>query len=769
MNFDKIKNVSDKHPTPCTYSDFQFMASSIEVQRAILSFRHGNATAKKSLPGFCFHAGYGGKERKDCNAVPSGMVMLDFDHLTPEELEEIKAAIVSMTQEESSVVRLAHITPSGKGLRVVIKATRQGAFAPCRSIGDYQKAFARLLGYEDKLDTATKDFARISFCPLWEEVFYIDKELFSEEPEVTSFSNSPRAQKKRMAAELMQPLDFAGEPTQTHYRGIALKDIGMRYFEMNGGLPEEGARNQKLFSAACDLRLVCDLHPENIFHALPHVGLPPEEVMALCRSACEQPRSKHIPRRLQKVLDAFNEEQLEELEELEELAEVQDFDCETDETGGMTDEITDDTDEMTDEMTDEKTEKLSLPGYIIRPLLMLLPPDFREAGLLALLPIIGTLATGVRGRYIDGELHSPSFITNITAEQASGKSFVRYFVDLLLAPIDEQDDIYREMERKYQKEVRRAKTPADIPDEPETSIRNIPGTISVAKMLHRLAKAKGLHLFSFVEELDTIMKSNSAGTWSDKSDIYRVGFDNAKYGRDFVCDGYSIVVNVYYNLLSLGTPRQRDRFFGDVENGLVSRTCFARLPDQFGAKFVRTGKLPPDAKRAVMASVKKLMDFSGEVDMCFLYPVIGQWLEEQRMLAVQEGNRARDTFRRRASVIAFRAVMMMVPLYKITNNHVNPRLFGFYRSVADLVLREQLDFAGEQLNKVLETDAEMQTCRKQSRPSLYNVLPEAFGINAINNELSKQNMRSPARQFVYHWLKNGLIEKVDKGVYKKLH
>ncbi len=734
MKFDKVNDVKDKRPAMCDFDEFMRKIREDGVKHHIIAYRHGNAEAKKRLPGFCFQASYDGKARKDSNAVPSGLVMTDFDHLDDAELAEIKDAVVRMTQEEDSVVRIAHVTPSGKGLRVVIKATKQGVFAGCRSILDYQLAFARLLGYEDKLDKGTHDLARISFCPMEEDLFYLDDKLFDEEPEVTFFGGSSAVQKQRMEAKCRQPLNFAGEPEQTHYCGIALKDIFLRYFEYGDGLPEEGSRNQKLFSAACDLRQICDFHPSTLYHALPDVGLPPEEVMALCTSACEQPRGKHLSRRLRKVLSSFEEEKAEE------QAEADDF-------------------------AGQRPEPV-YPGYIFKPLLSLLPPDFREAGLLALLPILGTLASRVRGRYVDGELHSPSFITTITAEQASGKSFARYFVQLLLEPIAKQDAAYREMERIYARERRKAKTVKDEPDEPETCIRIVPPNISVAKLLYRLYKAKGLHLFTFAEELDTFTKSNSAGVWSDKSDIYRVSFDNSQYGRDFVCDDSSTMVNVYYNLLSLGTPLQRQRFFGDVEDGLVSRTCFARLPDQFGAKFVSFGKLTPSAERSVMACVQRLMAFGGEVDMHFLFPAVEEWLEEQRKLAVLEGCRARDTLRRRASVIAFRAVMMVVPLYKLRSGGSTDCLIDFYKSLADLVLREQLNFAGDKLNQLLERDAELQLRTQRRQPLLFGQLPEIFGKSDLDAILQKTQMRTPARQFIYNWLRHGFVKK-QGGLYKK--
>ena len=62
-----------------------------------------------------------------------------------------------------------------------------------------------------------------------------------------------------------------------------------------------------------------------------------------------------------------------------------------------------------------------LPG-ILQDLSDHAPEEFREATLMAAMPMLGTLATGIRAMYRDGKLNSPSFIVDIEAPQATGKS-----------------------------------------------------------------------------------------------------------------------------------------------------------------------------------------------------------------------------------------------------------------------------------------------------------------------------------------------------------
>ena len=106
---------------------------------------------------------------------------------------------------------------------------------------------------------------------------------------------------------------------------------------------------------------------------------------------------------------------------------------------------------------------------------------------------------------------------------------------------------------------------------PELIIRKVPITISCSTLLKRLKNAQGHTIYSFGEELDTLLKTNGAGSWSAKYDVYRYSFDRGEWGQDYNSDqAESGEVNVAYNWTILGTYGAFNRCFsGDnVENGL---------------------------------------------------------------------------------------------------------------------------------------------------------------------------------------------------------
>ena len=177
----------------CTKEDFYKIAGSDRVRNTIAEFRKLKAEGndkeadarKRSLPIFIYQATFGettsknGSKaawRKQEAARLNGLVMLDIDHIAhpgtvfmhiPRELFEDGA---------KNQVMLVHVTPSGKGLRVVFKAD-----AETGDLSANQHAFANLLGVDP--DEACKDASRASFAPQEDEILYINDAIFEYQNE----------------------------------------------------------------------------------------------------------------------------------------------------------------------------------------------------------------------------------------------------------------------------------------------------------------------------------------------------------------------------------------------------------------------------------------------------------------------------------------------------------------------------------------------------------------------------------------------------------
>ena len=125
------------------------------------TFQHGDAAAKKRLPAITWQAFFAGKRRSNANAIPSGLYMLDLDHLEGNTAQIFTERIMPHVRECG--ILLVHTTPSGHGLRVVARMQRAQSFPTIR---EFQLWLAAQLGFKaEEVDLCTKDMARLSFVP----------------------------------------------------------------------------------------------------------------------------------------------------------------------------------------------------------------------------------------------------------------------------------------------------------------------------------------------------------------------------------------------------------------------------------------------------------------------------------------------------------------------------------------------------------------------------------------------------------------------------
>ncbi len=383
---------------------------------------------------------------------------------------------------------------------------------------------------------------------------------------------------------------------------------------------------------------------------------------------------------------------------------------------------------------------------------------------IASLPILGALATRVRFQYLDKQEHSFSFMSCITAPAATGKSFIRKPVNLLLTPIDRQDELERKREEEYKEALRAAKNSKMQPTNPRACPRNNGINVSIAKLLQLLAYSDGKHLIGIGEEIDTLVKSERAGVWSQKSDIYRLGFDNAKYGQNYMSDNsFSANVPVFYNLLLTGTPGGMYRFFKDVEDGLVTRFCFAQLPDMFGSDIPAFENYTEAEEREIIDIAECLDKAAGTIACSHVGVRIRRWLNEKRDLAIREDSRAVDTLRKRAAVIGYRAGMLAFLL----NECVYDKAVGEFASwVAEYVFQNQMQLFGSKFEEVAQNQLVMNE-RKSCVVSLLQQLPDQFTRNELMALRARNGQSTRVDMVISRWKSSGFITQVDKTTYKK--
>ena len=743
-------------PTPVPWSDIEQAMRDPRVQDICdqIKLLDGKdpdelSRLKRQLPVITPHACRfrGDGARRSSNAVPSGLVMLDIDHIDdPREFFSTHIfPNISPSKGELEGVHFVAITPSGHGIRVI--AEREAG----ESIPAAQKRLAALFALSE-FDAVTKDLARASYLMPWSYVLYCEPaglnfDTAEREAVITahfaqletnyhtitlSQQNESEPPANLQRSEL--PTTGAAELQQSdlNYRGIEYAAIVRELVNLLGGEPEMGERNQFYFTLVRYMRYICNFNADLCVRVLPDYGLSIGERHATAMSSVNRPRKGDLPELLQRAIT----------------------------TASTASEL------PTTGVAELQRSDLSLPPLprVLELICRRLPEPFRPAMVIAALPILGALATRVRFQYLDKQEHSFSFMSCITAPAATGKSFIRKPVNLLLTPIDRQDELERKREEEYKEALRAAKNSKMQPTNPRACPRNNGINVSIAKLLQLLAYSDGKHLIGIGEEIDTLVKSERAGVWSQKSDIYRLGFDNAKYGQNYMSDNsFSANVPVFYNLLLTGTPGGMYRFFKDVEDGLVTRFCFAQLPDMFGSDIPAFENYTEAEEREIIDIAEMLDKAAGTIACSHVGVRIRRWLNEKRELAIREDSRAVDTLRKRAAVIGYRAGMLAYLL----NECVYEKSVGEFTSwVAEYVFQNQMTLFGSKFEEVAQSQLVMNE-RKSCVVSLLQQLPEQFTANELMALRARNGQSTRVNMVISRWKSSGFITQVDKSTYKK--
>lgn len=703
------------------------------------------ALLKKHLPIITPHTCRfrGDGARRSSNAVPSGLVMLDIDHID-DPREFFSRWIAPQLTAENKIYFVA-ITPSGHGIRVI--AERE----PEETISAAQKRLATWFCLTE-FDAVTKDLARASYLMPWSYVLYCEPtelnfDTAEREAVVTahfaqletnshtitlSQQNVSETPTSSEANFKQRDLPTTGEANPT-FRGIPYTAIISELENLLGGAPAMGERNQFYFTMVRYMRYICDFNADKCVAVLPDYGLSIGERHATAMSSVNRPRKGDMPELLNRAITTAEHANSEAEKSTSSL---------------------------------EGRNEVGLPPLprVLELICRRLPEPFRPAMVIAALPILGALATRVRFQYLDKQEHSFSFMSCITAPAATGKSFIRKPVNLLLTPIDRQDELERKREEEYKEALRAAKNSKMQPTNPRACPRNNGINVSIAKLLQLLAYSDGKHLIGIGEEIDTLVKSERAGVWSQKSDIYRLGFDNAKYGQNYMSDNsFSANVPVFYNLLLTGTPGGMYRFFKDVEDGLVTRFCFAQLPDMFGSDIPAFENYTEAEEREIIDIAECLDKAAGTIACSHVGVRIRRWLNEKRDLAIREDSRAVDTLRKRAAVIGYRAGMLAYLL----NECVYEKSVGEFTTwVAEYVFQNQMTLFGNKFEEVAQSQLVMNE-RKSCVVSLLQQLPEQFTRNELMALRARNGQSTRVDMVISRWKSSGFITQVDKNTYKK--
>ena len=709
----------------CTEELFDQVIKDPAVAHNCEMFREtGEDRFKRRLPGICFHAWFTDNKRHEESAQPSGLFIFDIDkmreHLHTDPRTYYNDCVKPRIAELG--VLIAHITPSANGLRIVAPVR------PGMNIAQSQEWMGKMLDVE--YDACVKDLARLSFLVPEDHILHIDRASLFAVTENLPATVHAEEEIPTLEAEVVPPLTDNSLILEDLFKGVPYAKIVEKLVIRTGGEPVEGERNNRLFAMGRYLRYICDFDADRLFAIMPRFGLPAQEVMEICRNAIKTTRGSDMPALLEEIIR----------------------DCKRELDSGGNGQM---------KLTCREMPKRLPP--LIHQFVKTAPEAFKAPTVMAMLPLMGAVATHLRFSYLDGTLHSPSFMTCIMGPQASGKSFIRRPEHILLEHIRQQDELERQKEIAYEQSLRKAKNSNKQPEEPKVCIRRVPVSISIAKLLKRLDNACGKHLISICEEIDTLNKTNRAGAWSEKTDLMRNAFDNTEYGQDYMStNSYSATLSVFYNLLFCGTPGSVFRFFKPhLTDGLVSRTIFTSLPDNFGGDIPIFKPLSDKDMEEIANGITRLENAEGEVQLPKLTKAISSWQTEKRQLAMETQSIAIDTFRKRSAVIGFRAGALA---YLLNESKEDRMVTNFACWVADYVLQQQVICFGQAIEDSNDTMNTNQGIVQQ----LFSILPTEFTRKQLIELRIQANQGDNVRTVIHRWKKCGMIEETGKNTYIKL-
>ena len=704
----KMAKTFSGKPRQASMAAYRQLLAENHVEEILLDVKQNkNLDRKKELPVWLpLAAGFNNGTRKAEDAVPSGLFFLDIDE------KGLTEQLWQKVQDEKLIekFRIVYFAESaGGGTHIWAWRT------PGLSIEEDIQRLASRLGVS--YDSHVTDLARCCFMVSEQYVKLLDPIIFEE------------SDWKEVKVEKMDVPTPASDNASSllAFKGIAYEKIVQSLLLKlgYGDAPVTGERNMALYTLSRYLRFICDFDEQKLFTILPHWGLSDHEVMSTIKSAVGSTRPAEMPSPMKEVLSLM----------------------------GATLENNDEDDDSLVPSVDNE-----LPA-ILQELADHAPEEFKEATLIAAMPMLGTLATSIRAKYRDGKLNSPSFIVDIEAPQATGKSFVDAEFELLMDPIIKQDEVEWQKEMAYSL----AKKNGEEVENPCAAIRIIEPNIGVSAFLERALYAKDKHLFTYAPEIETVLKNNKGGAWTEKNDLFRLAYDNKPWGQHRISkDSFSGKITLRYNMVLCGTPNKCRAFFADAESGLVSRVTPVVLPDMVGAKMPQFKVWTKEEEEKVKRQCLCLMDEEGEVDLPLINKAIEAWDEGKRQEYLQTLRYSLDVLRRRAALNGFRAGIIA---YLLEGRQETERAIQFAVWYAERCLHYQLQIYGDKIDAL--NNAKLSPKASKGNIRYLDLLSAEFTAQEFQNLRQANNESTVVKTIIHRWKQEGLVIKIDTNLWRK--
>ena len=745
----------------------------------------------------------------------SKSVGMDIDHLSADEVNAIAATAIDK-KEELGLLMLER-SARGGGLHVVFRRhPEMDQEANLRWASD-------LLGVE--YDAGAKDITRVFFATTSKDLLYLHEDLFDNGEcgaftgQETAFTDSETtfASQEATSTDLEtslagQEASFAGPKTTTqpasgspeegedweeqegkqaektsegagplNYDGVPYDRIIKKWwaFYNQGKTPSKSNRNTLTFELAVNLRHICGFDRSVLDRVIPcYDGFAEAEKLSCIDSALGE-RKTQMPRRLKEVVEAVRQDMIVEGREVDSIDEAM---------------------EQDDLFYYNELPQMPLG---VRESINAVGPHLAMPAIFAITPAIGMLATGVRVD-IHGKWSQLNLISYIAGDFASGKGSIDPIVAAWLAEVKMVDKGYLQAEEEWRARKRAAKNKKEQPEDPKYPVRWLTLNTTVANLADRLANTQGKHAFSFTPEADTVSQKWRTAM-SDFSVMLRQAYDGTPYDREAKS---AEAVNVHidkllWNVVMCGTPDALYRVVTNYTDGFQSRLALARTPDNtFSPLSESLYRLTEDQETKIQQVAHLLPLMSGDVRLPLLEKRGRQWLEQIRLESIKNDDKtlARQRFRTCPTAMRMMTCLMLCRVaerlinsygmqgaetrlkgdptlwQKLILRQQTPQMLAAFDVLADYMIDNAMYFFKERIEMAFRSAAYAPKAKLRSRKTKNDTIFEQLGEHfntedAYCTTVSTRGFdvaRARVISMLCRWERQGLVERIDKGVYRKL-
>ena len=731
----------------------------------------------------------------------SKSVGMDIDHLSDDEVNAIAAMAIDK-KEELGLLMLER-SARGGGLHVVFRRhPEMDQEANLRWASD-------LLGVE--YDAGAKDITRVFFATTSEDLLYLHEDLF-DNGECGAFTGTEASFANQETSSANKEASFAGpkttsQPTTSspeegedweeqegkqagktsegagplNYDGVPYDRIIKKWwaFYNQGKTPSKSNRNTLTFELAVNLRHICGFDRSVLDRVIPcYDGFAEAEKLSCIDSALGE-RKTQMPRRLKEVVEAVRQDMIVEGREVDSIDEAM---------------------EQDDLFYYNELPQMPLG---VRESINAVGPHLAMPAIFAITPAIGMLATGVRVD-IHGKWSQLNLISYIAGDFASGKGSIDPIVAAWLAEVKMVDKGYLQAEEEWRARKRAAKNKKEQPEDPKYPVRWLTLNTTVANLADRLANTCGKHAFSFTPEADTVSQKWRTAM-SDFSVMLRQAYDGTPYDREAKS---AEAVNVHidkllWNVVMCGTPDALYRVVTNYTDGFQSRLALARTPDNtFSPLSESLYRLTEDQETKIQQVAHLLPLMSGDVRLPLLEKRGRQWLEQFRLESIKNDDKtlARQRFRTCPTAMRMMTCLMLCRVaerlinsygmqgaetrlkgdptlwQKLILRQQTPQMLAAFDVLADYMIDNAMYFFKERIEMAFRSAAYAPKAKLRSRKTKNDTIFEQLGEHfntedAYCTTVSTRGFdvaRARVISMLCRWERQGLVERIDKGVYRKL-